>query len=103
MAEMVGSARPVTVGVDWSKDNHAVCVLDADGEPVQRLVVAHSRPGISRLLAVLERFEVVGVGIERPDGPVVAALLAAGVVVFVIPPSQVKSFAGAVWVGGEQG
>lgn len=83
--------RPVTVGVDWAKDNHAVCVVDPDGEAVQRLVIAHTKAGIGRLLTVLERYQVLGVGIERPDGPLVAALLAAGMELFVIPPSQVKS------------
>ncbi len=84
-------ARPVTVGIDWAKDNHAVCVVDADGEPVQRLVIQHSKSGIGRLLGLLERHRVAGVGIERPDGPLVAALLGAGVELFVVAPSQVKS------------
>jgi transposase len=86
-----GSGRVVTVGVDWAKDNHAVCVLDGDGEPVARLVVAHSRAGLGRLVELLGRFEVLGVGIERPDGPLVDTLLAAGVAIFVIAPAQVKS------------
>jgi transposase len=34
---------------------------------------------------------VVEVGIERPDGPVVDALRAAGLVVYVIPPGQLKN------------
>jgi transposase len=91
VTETAVPARPVTVGVDWAKDNHAVCVVDADGEPVQRLTVQHSKSGIRRLLGLLERYQVLGVGIERPDGPLVAALLAAGVEVFVVAPSQVKS------------
>jgi transposase len=85
------TARAVTVGVDWAQDNHAVCVLDADGEPVQRVTIAHSKAGLARLTGLLAGYEVVGVGIERPDGPVVDALLAAGLTVFVIAPSQVTS------------
>src|SRR5206468_2050266 len=42
---------------------------------------------VRRLLAA----GVVEVGIERPDGPVVDALLAAGLTVFVIPPGQLKN------------
>ncbi len=78
-------------GIDWAKDNHAVCVIDQDGEPLERVVVPHTKAGIGRAVAVLAGHRVVGVGIERPDGPLVAGLLAAGLDVFVIAPSQVKA------------
>lgn len=78
-------------GIDWAKDNHAVCVIDEAGEPVERLVVPHTKAGIGGAVAVLRRCGVAGVGIERPDGPLVAGLLAAGLDVFVIAPSQVKA------------
>jgi transposase len=89
--ELPGTTRAVTAGVDWAKDNHAVCVLDSDGEPVDRVTVAHSRAGLARLVAVLDRHGVDAIGIERGDGPVIDALLAAGRTVYVIPPSQVKA------------
>ena len=85
------TARAVTAGVDWAKDNHAVCIIDGDGEPVERFTVAHSKAGLARLNAVLDRHHVNTVGIERGDGPVIDALLAAGRVIYVIPPSQVKA------------
>jgi transposase len=78
-------------GIDWAADNHAICVIDAAGEPVERLTVMHSKAGIGRAIDLLHRHDVAGVGIERPDGPLVAGLLAAGLPVFVIPPAQVKS------------
>src|ERR1044071_9413198 len=78
-------------GIDWASDNHALCVVDAGGEPLCRLVVAHTKGGIGRLVTALREHQVAGVGIERPDGPLVAGLLTAGVEVFVIPPSQVKA------------
>lgn len=81
----------VVAGIDWASDNHAVCVIDAAGAPVERLTVAHSKAGIGRAVDLLHRHAVTGVGIERPDGPLVAGLLAAGLTVFVIPPAQVKS------------
>lgn len=81
----------VVAGIDWAKDNHAVCVLDPAGDRVEEAVVAHTAAGIGRAVALLHRRGVVGVGIERPDGPLVAGLLAAGLVVFVIAPAQVKS------------
>jgi transposase len=77
--------------VDWAKDNHAVCVVDADGEPVERVTVVHTKAGMTRMVEVLNSHGVDAVGIERPDGPVVEALLAAGKTVYVIPPSQVKA------------
>ncbi|MET9191668.1 IS110 family transposase [Streptomyces tendae] len=86
-----GMKRATTAGVDWAKDNHAVCVLDADGEPIERITVTHNKTGLNRLNTVLDRHGVDDVGIERGDGPVVDALLAAGRTVFVIPPSQVKA------------
>jgi transposase len=91
VTDQAGPTRQVWAGVDWAKDNHAVCVVDADGEPVARAVFAHSKKEIGQLVGLLQRLGVAGVGIERPDGPVVDALLAAGLVVYVIPPSQVKA------------
>ena len=31
----------VTAGVDWAKDDHAVCVVGDQGEAVNRFSVAH--------------------------------------------------------------
>jgi len=85
------TTREIVAGLDWAKDNHAVCVLDADGEPVERITVAHSKAGLARLNTTLDRHGVDAVGIERGDGPVIDALLATGRTVYVIPPSQVKA------------
>lgn len=81
----------VCAGVDWAKDDHAVCVVDADGEIVDRLTVEHTAVGIKRLITRLLKADVSEVGIERSDGPVVEALLAAGLVVLVIAPNQLKN------------
>ena len=89
--DTTGPTRVVTAGVDWAKDNHAVCVIGGDGEPLERVTVPHSKAGLTRLTAVLDRHGVDAVGIERGDGPVIDALLAAGHTVYVIPPSQVKA------------
>ena len=89
--DIPGMKRAVTAGVDWAKDNHAVCIIDADGEPIERLTITHDRTGLTRLTTVLDRNHVDDIGIERGDGPVIDALLAAGHTVFVIPPSQVKA------------
>jgi transposase len=80
-----------TAGIDWAKDDYAVCVVNAAGEVVARVTLAYTKIGLARLVELLNRYGVDGVGIERPDGPIVDALLAADATVFVIPPSQVKA------------
>jgi transposase len=96
------AARAVTVGVDWAQADHAVCVIDADGAPVERVTIKHARSGLARLREVLARYDVAGVGIERPDGPVVDTLLRSGVTVFVIPPAQMKNLRGRYGSAGNK-
>ena len=86
-----GPTTRVTAGVDWAKDDHAVCVVGAEGEALQRFMIKHDRPGLKDMVRRLLRAGVTEVGIERPDGTVVDALLQAGLVVLVIPPVQVKN------------
>jgi transposase len=85
------AASRVTAGVDWAKDDHAVCVVGGQGEALERFTVRHDAAGLRQLAARLLRAGVGQVGIERSDGPVVDTLLAAGLAVFVIPPGQVKN------------
>jgi transposase len=80
-----------SAGVDWGKDDYAVCVVDPDGEPLQRITLRYTKAGLHRLIDVLDRYRVDAVGIERGDGPIVDVLLAAARTVYVIPPSQVKA------------
>jgi len=81
----------VFAGVDWASADHAVCVIDAAGTVLWRHTVTHSRAGLTRLTGRLRELGVGRVGIERPDGPVVEALLAAGLRVAMVPPRQVKN------------
>jgi transposase len=80
-----------TAGVDWARDDHAVSVVDPSGRQVARFTVAHTTSGLRELTRRLDRAGVSQVAIERPDGPVVDALLAAGLTVVVIPPGQLKA------------
>lgn len=91
VTDTAAPARGNSAGVDWAKDDYAVCVVDADGEPLQRVTLKYTKAGLRRLIDLLERHRVDAVGIERPDGPIVDALLAADTTVYVIPPSQVKA------------
>jgi transposase len=81
----------VFAGIDWASADHAVCVIDAAGAVLWRHTVAHSRAGLARLTGRLSELGVARVGIERPDGPVVEALVDAGLRVSVVPPRQVKN------------
>jgi transposase len=83
-------ARP-TAGVDWAQDDHAVAIVDADGEQTRRFPVAHDAAGLRTLARNLLAADVAAVGIERPDGPVIHALRQAGLTVYVIPPGQLKN------------
>jgi len=86
-----GTSARVCAGVDWAKDDHAVCVVDADGEILDRFTIEHTAAGLRRLIARLLKADASEVGIERGDGPVVDALLAAGLTVLVIAPNQLKN------------
>jgi hypothetical protein len=81
----------VRAGIDWASADHAVSVVDDHGVEVDRFMVEHRAGDLRRLTSRLRRGGVDEVAIERPDGPVVDALLDAGLTVFVIAPNQVKN------------
>src|SRR3954465_4147232 len=85
------STGPVVAGADWASTDHAVCVIDAAGTVLWRHTISNSRAGLTRLTTRLAELGVARVGIVRPDGPVVEALLDAGLPVAVVPPRQVKN------------
>jgi transposase len=85
------AAPRVTAGVDWAKDDHAVCVAGGQGEALERFTVRHDAAGLRQMASRLLRAGVEQVGIERGDGPVIDTLLEAGLTVYVIPPGQVKN------------
>jgi transposase len=88
---MTPAPKAATAGVDWAKDDYAICVVDADGEPLERVTLTYTKTGLHRLIDLLDRHQVDEVGIERGDGPIVDVLLGAARTVYVIPPSQVKA------------
>jgi transposase len=81
----------VSAGIDWASADHAVCVVDAAGQVAVRFSVVHTAAGLRVLVQRLARAGVAEVAIERGDGPLVDALLAAGMTVVVITPRQVKN------------
>ena len=84
----------VTAGIDWARDDHAVCIVDGRGREVARTMVEHTATGLRDLIAFLGRHGVDEVAIERPDGPVIDTLLEAALTVVVISPNQVKNLRG---------
>ncbi len=92
----------VTAGVDWARDDHALSILDSRGREVYRCSVEHTAAGLRELVKSLDRHGVGEVAIERPDGPVVDTLLAAGLTVVVISPNQVKNLRGRYGSAGNK-
>ena len=84
-------AGGLAAGIDWASADHAVCVVDAAGEVVSRFAVEHTADGLRTLVQRLTRASLAEAAIERGDGPVVDALLAAGMTVVVITPRQLKN------------
>src|SRR4051794_12543238 len=78
-------------GVDWATDAHAVCVVDRQGRVVVEFDVAHSAAGLAELCQRIDAAGACRVAIERPDGPVVDALLAADQDVVVVSSRSVKA------------
>jgi transposase len=92
----------VTAGIDWARDDHAACIVDGRGRKVATTMVEHTTAGLRDLVAFLGRHGVGEVAIERPDGPVVDTLLAAGLTVVVVSPNQVKNLRGRYGSAGNK-
>jgi transposase len=87
------------VGIDWASEIHAVCVQDANGRRVAAFTVEHTADGLAGLMRRLARHAdpaTMPVGIERPDGRLVDALLEAGHPVVPVKPNAIKT-----WRDGE--
>jgi len=78
-------------GVDWATDAHAVCVVSENGQVIVEFDVAHTADGLAELCRQVNKAGAKRVAIERPDGPVVDALLGAGLEVVVVTSRSVKA------------
>ncbi|MGH2577143.1 MAG: IS110 family transposase [Actinomycetota bacterium] len=83
--------KPRLAGIDWASRAHAVCVLETDGRIRARFDVPNTGKSFAGLLKRLIKLGVVDVAIERPDGPLVEAMLDQGLRVFVIAPRMLKA------------
>ncbi|MGH3433523.1 MAG: IS110 family transposase [Thermocrispum sp.] len=92
----------MTGGIDWARDDHAVCIVDGRGHQVARTMVEHTAAGLRDLVGFLSRHGVAEVAIERPDGPVIDTLLSHELTVVVISPNQVKNLRGRYGSAGNK-
>jgi transposase len=84
-------AGQVFAGIDWATADHVACVVGMAGRVIDRFSAAHDKAGIGELISRLRRGGVSEVAIERGDGVLVEALLAAGLTVVVVTSRQVKN------------
>jgi transposase len=79
-------------GIDWAKDEHALCVVEAKGRKILlEGRFAHDEGGIEKLCRSLVELGVERVAIERPEGILVERVLDAGITVLAIHPNQLKA------------
>lgn len=83
--------------VDWGSQEHQLCLVDAEGKDICQRRFSHTADDLAELCAVLRQPRpglpaVKAVGIERPDGPVVDAMLETGIAVYAINPLQIERF-----------
>jgi transposase len=78
-------------GIDWAAEWHDVDIADEHGTRLLAARFAHDERGVCALIAALREHGVCRVAIERPDGLLVARLLAAGISVLAIHPNQVAA------------
>ena len=81
----------LAAGIDWAKDEHALCVVEEAGRKILQRRFAHQEGAIAELCRSLVEIGVERVAIERPEGVLVERLLEAGIVVIAIHPNQLKA------------
>jgi transposase len=84
--------KTTSAGIDWAKDEHALCVIDqSTGRVLFERRFAHEEGGIAKLCGSLVEMGVWRLAIERPEGILVERVLEAGIVVLPIHPNQLKA------------
>lgn len=78
-------------GIDWAKEEHAICVVEESGRVLSEGRFAHDEKGIAQLCASLVEMGVERIAIERPEGLLVERVLEAGMVVIPVHPNQLKA------------
>jgi transposase len=82
------------VGLDWASVEHAVCIVDEQGQVKLRTTVVHNAEGLEALRRQLARFgppAALAIALERPSGLLVDTLVDAGFPVVPIHPNALKA------------
>lgn len=93
------------IGIDWAKQEHTVCALNAGRSPVSQRIIPHTGTGLEQLVEWLHRLGAsepsrIAVGIETPRGAVVETLVERGFRVFSLNPKQMDRFRDRFLVAG---
>jgi len=86
----------VFLGVDWAEEHHDVCLLDSEGNRLEKARVPEGIEGVRRIHALVanhaEEPGEVAVGIETDRGLLVGALIGAGYQVYAVNPLAVSRY-----------
>jgi transposase len=85
-------------GIDWADRHHDVVLIDAEGNRVAHLRVAHSPEGLRTLIAwlrghgeVAEHPEHLACLVETTRGLLITALVEGGLVIYPVDPGRLKA------------
>lgn len=95
------TSRP-TAGIDWGSESHACAVVESNGAALEEFDVDDSSVGIAMICKRFKTRDVERVAIERPDGPVVEALVDAGFGVVVVSSRAVKGLRSRYGLSGNK-
>jgi transposase len=86
----------VFLGVDWAEEHHDACLLDGEGNRLEKARVPEGIEGVRRIHALVashvEEPGEVAVGIETDRGLLVGALIGAGYEVYAVNPLAVNRY-----------
>lgn len=93
------------VGIDWGSEAHQVTVVNAERQVQHERKVPHTGAGVAALAQWLVDLAggaaaTVAVALEVPRGPLIDALLAAGLHVYALNPKQLDRFRDRYTVAG---
>jgi transposase len=95
----------VYAGIDWSREFHALCILDANGSKLFEGTFLHTRAGLDSLVAKLKEIRGEGevrVGIELTRGTIVELLDRESLVVVPVHPNHLAHARGCFGAAGNK-
>ncbi|MDM7912524.1 MAG: IS110 family transposase [Methanotrichaceae archaeon] len=86
----------INVGIDWSDQDHEICILDAQGESLSTLKIPHSQAGFEQAHAAIAKHassvDDVRIAIETRDSLFVDFLSELGYTLYFLNPRQTDRF-----------